>query len=243
LQQFFFESFKKSFSETRLRPYRINPYGCGCNILSRDSETATLARYLWNIKLCESFYIPLQNLEVCLRNRIDCAVTDFTGNSFWFQDPNLMRKEETKNVSKVIRRLKKEKSFGYIPSEGKIIAELNFGFWSTMFFQYYDESLFRRCLSNIFVNMPKYLKLRKYVYNRLDSLRKFRNRVFHHEPIWKQTEYIPVMHNKILEFIYWIDENVYYLTKQMSSVDSVYVNGVAPYIKMLCDERFKACGG
>lgn len=236
MQQFFLDSFRKSFSETRLRPYRINSYDPGCLIVNHDADVVTIARYLWNIKLCESFYLSLQNLEICLRNRIDHAIADLTGNTSWFLDRILLRDQERKRVNRVIRKIMKDRNKGYKPTEGKIIAELNFGFWTALFFEHYEISLFRPCLSGVFSNMPKHLRLRKNIHGFLERIRKFRNRVFHHEPIWKHTEHIPVLHNEILELIYWIDEPLYTLTNQLSSVGEVYKRGLDPYLALLIEK-------
>ena len=66
---------------------------------------------------------------------------------------------------------------------GKIIAELSFGFWVALLNKNYHRALWMNCLERAF---PNYEGKRRDLYMDLDRLRKLRNRIAHHEPIYKR---------------------------------------------------------
>ena len=71
-------------------------------------------------------------------------------------------------------------------SHCKLLAEMEFGVWKYMF-NNVQYRLSGRCLLNIFPDKPKSTQSCHYdntfVYNELDKINNFRNRIAHHEPI------------------------------------------------------------
>ena len=53
--------------------------------------------------------------------------------------------------------------------------------------------------------MPRRIRNRNTILHRLEAIRRFRNRVFHHEPIWKKP-YLQRWHGQIIETIGWVDD-------------------------------------
>ena len=71
---------------------------------------------------------------------------------------------------------------------GRVVAELSLGFWVALFARGYEESLWRTALYRCFDPTPA----RRQLHKQLNRLRRFRNRVAHHEPILSrdlQTDY------------------------------------------------------
>jgi hypothetical protein len=70
----FFKQVEAVLAAERLESYRQD----GAGILD------TLARYLWNMALCESFYSPLQMAEIALRNTVHASLADrFTADDWY----------------------------------------------------------------------------------------------------------------------------------------------------------------
>lgn len=86
-------------------------------------------------------------------------------------------------------------------SSGSIIAELNFGFWVGLLAPRYDSSLWREALFRIFSENGKRLK-RERSHSRYNVVRRFRNRVAHHEPIIFRD--LTLAHDEIIEAISWM---------------------------------------
>lgn len=85
-------------------------------------------------------------------------------------------------------RQKAEQSAGTTPpSADKVIAEMSFAFWESMFTARYDHGLWDNHIKRLFPHAPAalpYYKLRAEIRSALEATRKFRNRIAHHEPIF-----------------------------------------------------------
>jgi hypothetical protein len=94
-----------------------------------------------------------------------------------------------------------------IVTPSKIVAELTLGFWVTLFNVEYERVLWKD-LRRVFPNMPKSQRQRKYVASPLNNLRKFRNRVFHHEPISWNLSVLQKIHTDIITVLAWIHKDI-----------------------------------
>lgn len=167
---------------------------------SDDIETFT--KCLWNISVCESFYPSLQNLEIGLRNAIHNALTFSYRTSLWFKQSFLceMCREDIENAEKDLKNKGKDHN-----DSGRIIAELKFGFWARLFNKHYQQTLWnnKTFLIRVFPNAEARQRIRTNLAVQIDSIRRFRNRVFHHERILGDK--IEDIHNNIIEILGWIN--------------------------------------
>jgi len=156
--------------------------------------------YSWNILLSESLYASLQALEVSLRNSIQNSGKQHFGNAFWFEDPTIMHSSNIKRVTaakdSLIRQNKNVDA-------SRIVAELHFGFWNSLFYARYEYKIWRPLFKRIFPMMDWTRYNRKFVSTRLERIRRLRNRAFHFEPIWYRN--LTQIHSEIVELISWIE--------------------------------------
>ncbi|KTD57376.1 Abi family protein [Legionella shakespearei] len=184
----FFDELSIIFSEERLDGY-LNHTTCNHN------KTEALAAYSWNIELSQSLYPALQILEISLRNSLHLAISTHFDTEHWFELP-FLHPSEQKQIAQVINDLKKRKK----PIQsGRIVAELSFGFWTSLFDIRYEHGqiLWPRLLKTTFQNLPKSQKTRAFLSRELNRIRFLRNRVFHHEPIWHWKD-LSQQHQQIL---------------------------------------------
>jgi hypothetical protein len=203
-----FMSFRGACSIERLSPYK-----------SERSEIDALTLYVWNIALSEALYPSLQNLEIGLRNRINIAITTSYSDSWWFKDTQIMVDvAERDAVELAEKRLTKRGESITAPG---IVAELNFGFWSELLAARHDVAIWRRTgvLEASFPHMP-HPRSRRALFTRFDEIRKLRNRVFHHEPIWNLT--LKTEHGNIIESLGWLDPALQKVTKVLDRFPGVY---------------------
>ena len=66
------------------------------------------------------------------------------------------------------------------------------------------------------------------LHRRLDRIRRLRNRVFHHEPIWHLPD-LAEQHRLVLETIGWISPAMREMTLLLDRFDSVYTMGAQHY--------------
>lgn len=79
----FYTDILRALSHERLDGYRQHA--------PADKDISLLARYLWNVQLCEALYPAIQCLEVTLRNSIHGAATTTFGQADWYDTPGLLR--------------------------------------------------------------------------------------------------------------------------------------------------------
>ena len=144
-----------------------------------DGDEALAVRlYTFNVQLSAALYSPLHILEVALRNLVDRRLTAIYGPD-WLNDPvALPGRYQRDCVAKARTQLLREHKPA---SHGQMIAELTFGFWSSLFGR--DATRLWQHLRPIF--QTKGLQ-RGTVAAQLRDLRRLRNRVAHYEPILAQ---------------------------------------------------------
>lgn len=115
----------------------------------------------------------------------------------WFQNGNAPLNNDARRViQEAYHEIKKPNP---IPA-GDVVAELKFSFWVSLLGPGYDSSLWRKALYKGFQTGTG--KKRSDVHGRLNSIRRFRNRVAHHEPIFHRE--LGETHAEIIEAIGWM---------------------------------------
>ncbi len=190
-QNHIFDELTVIFSQERLDGYLGHAH---CN----NSKNEALIAYSWNIELSQALYPTLQVLEIALRNSLHDTIADSHQTEYWFDLPFLHARER-EQVVQAKESLRKDKK----PIEvGRIVAELSFGFWTSLFDVRYehDQVLWPKLLKPAFPFLPKGQKTRSYLSRELNRVRLLRNRVFHYEPIWHWRD-LSNQHKSILNLI------------------------------------------
>jgi hypothetical protein len=154
--------------------------------------------YTLNTKLSESFYLPLQMLEVALRNRIHDVMAD-TYREDWLLRTGILTLEhqhgQIEDAKAELRRERKD------ITSGRIVAALPFSFWTSMFSPIYD-TLWQQTLHRI-ARTPEGRGLRRKDFSTpLKTLRTLRNRIAHHEPILRWN--LPKHHDNAVKLTEWL---------------------------------------
>ena len=219
--QLFFQHFRQSVSNERLDKYIQRG--------AQGGDKNLLTHYAWNISLSESFYPLLQCVEVALRNAVHNAATTAFGRDDWYDIPGLLNKESFDNILKARRDLAKSKKPDTPP---QVVATVNFGFWTGLFYSRYDQSLFLKIAKDTFPHLAKSLRVSRTVSNPLNSIRKFRNRIMHHEPIWHFKD-LDTKHDQMLDVIGWVNPAMLEFVSAIDRFPSLYQSGMTTYQKEL----------
>ncbi|MEI7912766.1 MAG: hypothetical protein WCK77_24325 [Verrucomicrobiota bacterium] len=200
----FFGRIEQRLSTERLGAYAVSHGGAA------PDPCATLARYLLNMAICESLYSPLQLCEIALRNAIHRHASSLMGRVDWYDDPGfLLTSWAADEVAKAKSKITKT---GKPLTAGRVVAELQFGFWISLFEAHYEQRtpFLPGAIKAVFPHLPKSLHKRKDRKGDLDKIRLLRNRVFHHERIvhWKDLD---ARHDLILQVITWISPDLRHL--------------------------------
>lgn len=191
------------------------------------SDIQALSRYLWNISLGESLYPALGFIEITLRNSIHDAARHEFGDDFWFR--SLLVGYEKSVIERMDAHLSGSRA-QVLP--GDFVSNLTFGFWVNLLSNRYEAVLWPRLLQPVFPHIqPRFRTLRN-ISRRFNSIRRLRNRVFHHEPIWNLPD-LPQQHAGILEAIGWISPPMLGLAEMVDGFGGGYTRGAQLYAAQL----------
>lgn len=239
----------RTINHTRLEPYistaRLNTYR---NFFSPVDQVELLGCYLWSKEVATAFFPLLQVLEITLRNSIHNEARKALG-PYWFDnvatkpqkslsDP---QKSHVKHLTDSIRNARDEirRDLRMPPtatvSEDRIIAKVTFGFWTNLFSAAFDvnrnpRALWPVLLRPVFPNAPQGHRDRATMQSKLLAIKTFRNKAFHHEPIWNIGRPAGVQDamskllatcNSILDIIRWISLDGFHLVEAAGYVSTI----------------------
>ena len=200
-------------SPPRLDAYRLSP---------NDTPRILIGRYRWNVALSRSLYAPLGYLEVAFRNSLhDALAASFRLPAWYDCSPAWLLARE----QEAIRIAKAELQKRNVPIEpGRLVAELSFGFWTSLLSRSYEQVIWPRLLKPVFPYMPRRDRTRHRVADRMHQVRKLRNRVFHYEPIWHWKD-LPLHHATLEETIGWFEPALSRILPDVHTFSEVHAKG------------------
>ncbi|MFA0442457.1 hypothetical protein AB4560_21325 [Vibrio sp. 10N.222.51.C12] len=176
-----------------LSPQKLNSYQ---RFLGCTSDKELIASYMVLQSLQEKFYLPIQLVELTLRNNINAAIyqhlkgkgaTNRQANRWYHSVPATQTSKDQVSAAKT-KANREVKGRPY--NHNDVIARLTFGFWIYLLDKPHrlsgaanvDHQLWPYITNDVFPNRGG--KGIPSLFNDLNTLNKLRNRLFHHEPIW-----------------------------------------------------------
>jgi hypothetical protein len=142
------------------------------------NRALAVALYEWHAEVGAACFATMHHLEILVRNAIDAELGNGQNETpltqTWLLDFDVLRPDGVKQVIFAVERLEKGKTM----TRSRVIAGLSFGFWSGLFGPRYEE-LWRQRLRHAF----PHAKERKDLSSPMEALRRFRNRLAHHDSI------------------------------------------------------------
>lgn len=174
LRQSLIESLRPTISEGRLGTYLL---------ASGFNSKRALELYVWNAQMDEAFHLPIQAVEVGLRNRVNTALIAEFGQDGWKDERlfKLLDEERKGDIAQVLRRIRNRR---LAEETGQVVAGLSFGFWVGMLDGRYNRDIWSRHLRSTFPGFP-IDRNRKTLALAAGRVAFTRNRISHHEPIIK----------------------------------------------------------
>lgn len=178
-----------------------------------DTINDVLSRYIDNIQISQSLYPELSVLEITLRNSIDSMLkTNFSEN--WLEEEvkfnKILEKKEYNILVDVYNSTEEEcKKDSKEFTSGKVIANLNFGFWTSLCSKQYSLTIWhkKKCFRSVFANYPSKKQEISKISRQLYEIRRIRNRIFHYEQIFKYPTNTLKVYGKIKEFLSYLPNN------------------------------------
>lgn len=213
-----YHKFAKIFSYSRVSRYLK---------AAKGNKKKAQAMYYANARLARSFQPLISFFEVILRNHLHYALANHFGDVQWLinQKTGFMAAPSLTHINKktgkviVNEFLKKEveraekvlTDKGRNITAGRIIAELNLGFWNSLY-ETHHYALLSGVPCTIFNGLPAGAG-RKKINQKIQLIRKMRNRISHNEPLCFKDKsfdltYVNDMYLVICDFMSWINPNI-----------------------------------
>jgi hypothetical protein len=162
-----------------------------------------VTNYFWDVALAGALLPVLHGVELALRNSLHSELTKTYNDSMWFYRPGVLEPGQLSQLATALRQLSDRRTQ---PTDGHIVAELNFGFWVSLISDPYQQRLWQpdgyALLRTVFPHAHRLS--RQDIHRRYNMIRRdLRNRVSHHEAIWDRPNLLQE-HAEIREAIKWI---------------------------------------
>lgn len=144
--------------------------------------------YQWNAEVAAAFLFPAHICEITIRNAIAEAIAEQYGarwpysSAFIRSLPGKSSKSLRTDLETVLYMKKIDGS-----DVSQIIAQLRFVFWQQMLTNRFEQNIWQKRLTQVFPHLPttqNWSFHREQLYLKLDRVRKLRNQIAHHEPIF-----------------------------------------------------------
>ena len=169
--------------EAVLSPPRFGTY---LREASGDRHKA-MELYCWNTDISAAFYVMLQFCELSIRNGAVEAVEAVFGPN-WHLNRGFVYTLPVLRGGRGYQPRKDLRSCATrLPTAGKVIAELKFAFWQHLFVRGQQTRIWDAHFAISFPGYDKAITLaqaRAQMFYHIENIRKLRNRIAHHEPIF-----------------------------------------------------------
>jgi hypothetical protein len=204
--------------ETSFSPARFSGYVRICG----DRQKA-LRLYRWNTSLSQSLYWPMQTLEVVVRNSLSAILIERYGPD-WHYSAKLrgqLDEEERTKLSSAVVRQQWSRKVNPVPLD-PVVADISFGFWTALLTARYDVPIgWATRLSRAFPHLPANTQ-RQAVSRPMDDVRSLRNRIAHHEPIYKMK--LEIHYREMMNLIGGICPTSKWLIEQTCSFNRAFAD-------------------
>jgi hypothetical protein len=173
--------------------------------------------YVWNARICEAFYLPVQLAEVTLRNTLHSGLIARYGpdwdsrGAFLSTLPNRLRDELTGAISKE-RGVR-----GASLTKDHIVAALSFGFWANLLTRNHDHLLWKGGIHHAFPHAARHITRDK-LHTLVEQLRRWRNLIAHHYAIFDKGP--TAEYQNLLTLVGWADPHTEWFIAQLSNVSA-----------------------
>lgn len=161
---------------------RLHTFDCA---VAESQQCTSLELYIWNARISAAFLVPLHICEVVTRNAVSDALTRIHGPRWpWVQgfEDSLPSPPSGYDPRSELRRAAARSA-----ATAALIPTLSFVFWQKMFTHRFDARLWSRSMGQVFPGAdhgtPLH-RIRAEIHRDLEEIRRLRNRIAHHEPIF-----------------------------------------------------------
>ena len=200
-----YDAIEATLSQPRLGRY----LGAATN----DKHLA-LRLYVWNARLCEEFYIPTQLAEIAFRNTLARGLRTRYGDD-WHKVPALTAGLPNRLQLELSKVEKDERHrHGVLFTSDHVVSGLSLGFWVHLTSANPRKYIWRNAIKDLFPHIPAH-KSEANIHDAADRLRKWRNRIAHHNAVFDKSP--TAEYRNIQDLLGWICPETLWLAKQLAN--------------------------
>ena len=187
---------------------------------TRISKYNNELEYVENIKFSQFCYPLLHYFEITLRNKINKFYANNFGDNWLIDLPSILNFDASivDRVSDIKLKIKNN-----IITNDDVIANLTLGFWVDLFNPKYllRTKLYKEQVHSIFGISKKSIHKEYLIklHNELNTIRGFRNRIFHYEKVLNHSKYLHAP--KILEYLLYRMDVKHYIQNMLKQFDII----------------------
>lgn len=169
-----------------------------------NDRVKALELYEWNLSLSAALIVPLQVCEVAVRNGVAEAIERVHGANWPWNNGFIRSLPRPRGPFRYNPANDLQTCAASLPTTGKVIAELKFAFWETLFTVGQDSRIWNPHFRACFPGAPlaqTIAQCRATAHADLRIIRLLRNRIAHHEPVF--TRNIADDYQRIHDMIAW----------------------------------------
>lgn len=148
----------------------------------RRASHDPVALYEWNSCLASAVFELIGHMEIVTRNAICRHLAAKSRPTPWYDDS--FYRFNTQTVADIAKAKSRAVSKTGQITDGKVVAELSFGFWRYMLSATYQTTVWPRA-SRAFQGIPRSQRRRTVLERQLIAINDTRNRIAHHEPVFR----------------------------------------------------------
>ena len=160
--------------------YEVGPARFSTYERCTESRLEASRLYMWNLSLSARWWGPLSYLEVALRNALHDALQYSVGQPKWWEDNSLNLSRPLEQKIRDAERYACRQSKNQSPTVDDVVAASTFGLWTSVLHRDNAQNLWRNHLSQEFNQVR-----RGVLFDNAIKLKNLRNRIAHHEPIFR----------------------------------------------------------
>lgn len=150
-------SYNEVAIEQALSPERLSTYKAAT---PNETMTEALGLYRWNIRVSAAVFELIGVIEVTVRNAMDAALRDLAVQRgwphAWYREKSLFQgKQGQRSLKDIATAIDRATGWGGRPEvHGKVVAELNFGFWRFLLAKHYFTAMWVPATHRAFSHHP-----------------------------------------------------------------------------------------
>ena len=186
---------------------------------ARGDRQLALRLYLWNARLCQELYVPIQHAELAVRNAISGILIRRFGAG-WYSNYRLidvLPDRHKDGLATVVHTEQLERGSGF--TGNNVVAGMTFGFWSQLLTRNFKHILWQPPgIHRAFSHAPPGMHQHE-LHESVEQVRLLRNDVAHHSAVFDRRAL--ARYQNAMDVIGWVSPATQWLVREIANPQAI----------------------